>query len=105
MRRGVRRLDQRTAGKALASFIQEAYVHGVSSRSVDDLIRGMGMSGVSKIQVSRLCSELNERVGKFLNRPIDGDWPICAALAAAWGGTAVMSGNNPQFQREQVCGR
>lgn len=75
MRRGVRRVDQRTAGKALAAVIQEAYVHGVWSRSVDDLVRAMGMSAVSKTQVSRLCTELDERVGNFLNRPIDGDWP------------------------------
>jgi len=66
---------RRTAEKALAAVIQEAYVHGVSTRSVDDLVKAMGMSGVSKSQVSRLCEELDERVGAFLNRPIEGDWP------------------------------
>jgi putative transposase len=66
---------RRTAEKALAAVIQEAYVHGVSTRSVDDLVKAMGMSGVSKSQVSRLCAELDERVGTFLNRPIEGDWP------------------------------
>jgi putative transposase len=66
---------RRTAEKALAAVIQEAYVQGVSTRSVDDLVKAMGMSGVSKSQVSRLCAELDERVGKFLNRPIEGDWP------------------------------
>jgi putative transposase len=55
--------------------IQEAYVHGISTRSVDDLVKALGMSGVSKSQVSRLCAELDERVGSFLNRPIEGDWP------------------------------
>lgn len=59
----------------LAAYIQEAYVHGVSTRSVDDLVKALGMSGVSKSQVSRLCGELDERVGAFLNRPIEGDWP------------------------------
>jgi putative transposase len=66
---------RRTAEKALAAVIQEAYVHGVSTRSVDDLVKALGMSGVSRSQVSRLCAELDERVGAFLNRPIEGDWP------------------------------
>jgi putative transposase len=66
---------RRTAEKALAAVIQEAYVHGVSTRSVDDLVKALGMSGVSKSQVSRLCAELDERVGAFLSRPIEGDWP------------------------------
>jgi hypothetical protein len=55
--------------------IQEAYVQGISTRSVDDLVKALGMSGVSKRQVSRLCGELDERVGAFLNRQIEGDWP------------------------------
>jgi putative transposase len=42
---------------------------------VDDLVKALGMTGVSKSQVSRLCGELDERVGAFLNRPIEGDWP------------------------------
>ena len=66
---------RRTAEKALAAVIQEAYVHGVSTRSVDELVKAMGMSGISKSQVSRLCTEIDERVGAFLNRPIEGDWP------------------------------
>ena len=66
---------RRTAEKALTAVIQEAYVQGVSTRSVDDLVKALGMSGVSKSQVSRLCAELDERVGAFLNRPIEGDWP------------------------------
>src|SRR5512141_446269 len=66
---------RRTAEKALTAVIQEAYVHGISTRSVDDLVKALGMSGVSKSQVSRLCAELDERVGAFLNRPIEGDWP------------------------------
>jgi putative transposase len=66
---------RRTAEKALTAVIQEAYVQGISTRSVDDLVKALGMSGVSKSQVSRLCGELDERVGAFLNRPIEGDWP------------------------------
>jgi putative transposase len=66
---------RRTAEKALVAVIQEAYIQGVSTRSVDDLVRAMGMTGISKSQVSRLCGEIDERVGAFLNRPIEGDWP------------------------------
>src|ERR1022692_1396986 len=66
---------RRMAEKALTAVIQEAYVQGISTRSVDDLVKALGMSGVSKSQVSRLCGELDERVGAFLNRPIEGDWP------------------------------
>ncbi len=66
---------RRTAEKALAAVIQEAYVQGVSTRSVDELVKAMGMSGISKSQVSRLCTEIDERVHAFLERPIEGDWP------------------------------
>ena len=66
---------RRTAEKALAAVIQEAYVHGISTRSVDDLVKAMGASGVSKSQVSRLVAEIDERVNAFLTRPIEGEWP------------------------------
>lgn len=66
---------RRTAEKALAAVIQEAYIQGVSTRSVDELVRAMGMSGISKSQVSRLCGEIDERVNAFLGRPLEGDWP------------------------------
>ena len=56
-------------------MIQEAYVHGVSTRSVDELVKAMGMTGISKGQVSRLCAEIDERVNAFLHRPIEGGWP------------------------------
>jgi putative transposase len=66
---------RRTAEKAMAAVIQEAYIQGISTRSVDDLVQALGMTGVSKSEVSRLCGELDERVHAFLNRPIEGDWP------------------------------
>ena len=66
---------RRLAEKALTAVIQEAYVHGVSTRSVDDLIKAMGGTGVSKSQVSRLCEEIDGKVKAFLDRPIEGDWP------------------------------
>ena len=66
---------RRAAEKAMVAVIQEAYIQGVSTRSVDDLVRAMGMTGVSKSQVSRLCEEIDERVHAFLARPLEGDWP------------------------------
>jgi transposase-like protein len=66
---------RRMAEKALTAVIQEAYIQGISTRSVDDLVQAMGMSGISKSQVSRLCEEIDERVHAFLDRPIEGDWP------------------------------
>ncbi|MDX6750069.1 transposase (plasmid) [Geminicoccaceae bacterium 1502E] len=86
---------RRTAGKALTAVIHhpqeaddpspkapmsediggEAYVHGVSTRAVDDLVKAMGGSGVSESQVSRLSEEIDERVSAFLSRPLDGAWP------------------------------
>ncbi|MFZ1104323.1 MAG: IS256 family transposase [Hyphomicrobiaceae bacterium] len=66
---------RRAAEKALVAVIQEAYVQGVSTRSVDDLVKAMGMTGISKSQVSRLCADIDERVKTFLDRPIEGSWP------------------------------
>ena len=66
---------RRMAEKALTAVIQEAYVQGISTRSVDELVKAMGMEGISKSQVSRLCAEIDERVQTFLHRPIEGDWP------------------------------
>jgi len=66
---------RRTAEKTLVAVVQEAYIQGVSTRSVDALVQAMGMTGISKSQVSRLCSEIDERVNAFLDRPIEGDWP------------------------------
>jgi len=66
---------RRMAEKALTAVIQEAYVHGVSTRSVDDLVKAMGGTGVSKSQVSRLCTEIDDKVKAFLDRPLEGDWP------------------------------
>ena len=66
---------RRLAEKALTAVIQEAYIQGISTRSVDDLVKSLGMSGISKSQVSRLCEDIDERVDEFLNRRIEGDWP------------------------------
>ena len=55
--------------------IAAAAIQGISTRSVNDLMKAMGMDGISKSQVSRLCGEIDERVNAFLARPIEGDWP------------------------------
>ena len=56
-------------------MIQEAWIGGVSTRRVDDLVQAMGLTGISKSTVSKLCKDIDERVRAFLDRPIDGDWP------------------------------
>ncbi|MDQ2852982.1 MAG: IS256 family transposase, partial [Actinomycetota bacterium] len=61
-----RRIDQ-----ALYAVVMEAYVHGVSTRSVDDLVEAMGGTGISKSQVSRICAGLDESVGAFRTRGLD----------------------------------
>jgi putative transposase len=66
---------RKTVEKALVSVIQEAWIAGVSTRRVDDLVQAMGMSGISKSSVSKLCKDIDERVNAFLKRPIAGDWP------------------------------
>lgn len=69
-------LDPRKrAERALVAVVQEAYVQGVSTRKVDDLVKSLGMTGISKSQVSRLCQELDEEVERFLNRPLEGEYP------------------------------
>jgi len=66
---------RRMTEKALTAVIQEAYIQGISTRSVDDLVKAMGMDGISKSQVSRLCEDIDTRVNAFLERPLEGDWP------------------------------
>lgn len=66
---------RRLSEKALAAVVQEAWINGVSTRKMDDLVQAMGMTGISKSQVSVLCREIDERVGSFLTRPIEGEWP------------------------------
>jgi transposase-like protein len=66
---------RRMPEKALTAVIQEAYVQGISTRSADDLVKAMGMEGISKSQVWRLCGEIDDRVNAFLERSLDGEWP------------------------------
>ena len=63
---------RRRSEQALLSVIQQAYVEGVSTRRVDDLIKALGCDGISSSQVSRICEQLDEVVESFLGRPLDG---------------------------------
>ena len=66
---------RKTSEKALIAVIQEAWIAGVSTRKVDDLVQAMGLTGISKSQVSKLCKDIDERVNAFLDRPLEGEWP------------------------------
>jgi transposase-like protein len=66
---------RKTVEKAVVSVIQEAWIAGVSIRRVDELVQAMGMSGISKSSVSKLCKYIDDRVNAFLRRPLDGEWP------------------------------
>ncbi len=66
---------RKVSEKALVAVIQEAWIGGVSTRRVDDLVQAMGLAGISKSTVSKLCKDIDERVGAFLERPLEGEWP------------------------------
>jgi putative transposase len=66
---------RRRAERALSAVVQEAYVHGVSTRKVDELVKALGMGGISKSRVSELCEELDEEVERFRSRPLEGAYP------------------------------
>ena len=82
---------RKTVEKALTAVIQEACIHGVSTRAVDDLVKALGMSGVSKSQGSRLCAGIDERVTAFLTPPLEGDWPCL------WIDATSLKGERPIF--------
>ena len=66
---------RKVSEKALVAVIQEAWIGGVSTRRVDELVQAMGLSGISKSTVSKLCKDIDERVNAFLARPLEGEWP------------------------------
>jgi transposase-like protein len=98
--------------RALVAVVQEAYVKGVSTRKVDDLVQALGMTGISKSEVSRLCAELDERVDAFLSRTLTGSWPFlwldATYLKAREGGRVVSKavvvavGVNAEGRRETL---
>jgi putative transposase len=66
---------RRRAERALVAVVQEAYIQGVSTRRVDDLVQALGMQGISKSQVSRMCAELDGEVQRFRTRKLEGPYP------------------------------
>ena len=66
---------RKRAERALVAVVQEAYVQGVSTRRVDDLVQALGLQGISKSQVSRLCEALDAEVERFRTRKLDGPYP------------------------------
>jgi transposase-like protein len=66
---------RKTSEKALVAVIQEAWIGGVSTRRVDELVQAMGLAGIGRSTVSKLCKDIDERVNAFLDRPLIGDWP------------------------------
>ena len=66
---------RKVSEKALVAVIQEAWIGGVSTRRVEDLVQAMGLAGISKSTVSKLCKDIDERVNAFLQRPLEGEWP------------------------------
>jgi putative transposase len=66
---------RRRAEKALLAVVQQAYIEGVSTRKVDELLQALGLTGIDKSKVSRICKELDEVVEQFRNRPLSGEYP------------------------------
>jgi transposase-like protein len=101
---------RKRAEQALVAVVREAYVQGVSTRKVDDLVKALGLDGISKSQVSRLCQSLDEEVERFRNRPLEGAFPyvwLDATFVKARDGGRVVSqavviaiGVNGDGQRE-----
>ena len=99
---------RRRAERALSAVVQEAYVHGISTRKVDELVKALGMSGISKNRVSELCEELDEEVERFRSRPLEGSyyvWVDATYLKARQDGhvtsTAVVIAVGVRTQRAQ----
>ena len=69
-------------------------VQGLSTRSVDDMIKAMGMTGVSESQVAQLCGEIDEQVDAFLCRPLEGEWRAPAGLNRRCLAGAPLAGRN-----------
>jgi len=87
---------RRRTEKALLSVVQEAYVHGVSTRKVDDLVRALGIDGISRSEVSRICAALDERMEAFRNRPLTGEYPYVWLDATV---VKVREGGRVHFMR------
>jgi putative transposase len=85
---------RKRAEQALVAVVREAYVQGVSTRQVDDLVKALGLDGISKSQVSRLCETLDAKVERFRHRPLEGTYPyvwLDAAFVKVRDGGRVIS--------------
>jgi transposase-like protein len=101
---------RKRAERALVAVVREAYVQGVSTRRVDDLVKALGLDGISKSQVSALCQELDAEVERFRTRKLEGPYPYCwldATFLKVRDGGRVVSmavviavGVNAEGQRE-----
>lgn len=101
---------RRRTEQALVSVFQEAYIHGISTRKVDELVKALGLEGVDKSKVSRVCKELSARVEEFRNRPLEHDylyvWLDATYIKIREGGRVlnqafiVAVGLNDQGERE-----
>jgi putative transposase len=88
---------RRRAERALVAVVQEAYIQGVSTRRVDDLVQALGMQGISKSQVSRMCAELDGEVQRFRTRKLEGPYPY------VWlDGTFVKVRNNGRVVSQAI---
>lgn len=67
---------RKRAERALVAVVREAYVQGVSTRRVDNLVKALGLEGISRSQVSRLCEELDAEVERFRQRKLEGAFPF-----------------------------
>ena len=105
---------RRRSEKALLAVVQQAYVEGVSTRRVDDLVKSLGCDGISKSQVSRICRDLDQVVENFLGRPLAGGpyayvWLDALTQKVREGGRIVnvsvvaATGVNAQGQREVLA--
>ena len=102
-------LEARKASeRALIAVIQEAWIGGVSTRRVDELVQAMGLSGDQQVAVSKLCKEIDERVHAFLDRPLVGDWPYlwldATYLKRREGGRICFSGGVELLLWRELCG-
>jgi hypothetical protein len=80
---------RRRAERALLSVVQEAYVQGVSTRKVEELVKSLGLEGVSKSEVSRICEELEEVVERFRNCPLISEHPYVLCVTGRQSGGSL----------------
>ena len=92
---------RRLAEKAIAAVVQEAYVHGVSTRSVDDLVRALGMDRISRSQVSRLCEEIDEKVKRRCQS--NGGSATCSATAISRAAIYAARARHSANAAERLC--